>query len=127
MWTLKRNDTNKFTYKTQRNSQKTNLWLLGGRDSQGFGEDHVCTAIFKMDNEQKLLCSTWNSAQCYVSAWMGGGFEGEWIHVYVSLTLCCSPETTTTLLIKYNPIQIKKFKVQDEKVKNTKTLFNIRK
>ena len=55
---------------------------------------------------------------------MGGGFGGEWIHGYVALTLCCSPESIT-LLIKYNPIQIKKFKVGDEKVKNTKTLFNI--
>ena len=27
-----------------------------------------------------LLCSTWNSAQCYVAAWMGGEFGGEWIH-----------------------------------------------
>ena len=42
--------------KTQRDSQKTNLWLPGGRDSQGFGEGHVCTAIFKMDNQQKNYC-----------------------------------------------------------------------
>ena len=25
--------------------------------------------------------STWNSAQCFVAAWMGGEFVGEWIHV----------------------------------------------
>ena len=30
-----------------------------------------------------LLCSTWNSAQCYVPARMGGGIEGEWKHVYI--------------------------------------------
>ena len=24
-----------------------------------------------------LLYSTWNSTQCYVAAWMGGGFGGE--------------------------------------------------
>ena len=30
-----------------------------------------------------LLCSTGNSAQGYVAAWMGGEFGGEWIHVYV--------------------------------------------
>ena len=30
----------------------------------------------------KVLCS---SAQCYVAAWMGGGFGGEWIHVYIWL------------------------------------------
>ena len=33
-----------------------------------------------------LLCSTGNSAQCYVAAWMGGGFGGEWAHVYVRLS-----------------------------------------
>ena len=32
-----------------------------------------------------LLYSTGNSAQCYVAAWMGGDFEGEWIHVHVWL------------------------------------------
>jgi len=26
---------------------------------------------------------TGNSAQCYVAAWMGEGFGGEWIHIYV--------------------------------------------
>ena len=25
--------------------------------------------------------STGNSAQCYMAAWMGGGFGGEWIHM----------------------------------------------
>ena len=25
--------------------------------------------------------STCNSAQCYVAAWMGGEFEGKWIHI----------------------------------------------
>ena len=27
--------------------------------------------------------SIWNSAQCYVAAWMGGEFGREWIHVYL--------------------------------------------
>ena len=30
--------------------------------------------------------STWNSAQCYMAAWMGGGLGGEWIQVYVWLS-----------------------------------------
>ena len=33
-----------------------------------------------------LLYSTRNSAQCYVPDWMGWGFGGEWIHVYVWLS-----------------------------------------
>ena len=30
--------------------------------------------------------STWDSAQCYAAAWLGGEFEGEWVHVYVWLS-----------------------------------------
>ena len=33
-----------------------------------------------------LLYSTWNSAQCYVPAWMGGGVGGESTQVYVWLS-----------------------------------------
>ena len=33
-----------------------------------------------------LLCSTWNSAQYYVAAQMGGKSGGEWIRVYVWLS-----------------------------------------
>ena len=40
----------------------------------------------KWITNKDLLYSTWNSAQCYVAAWMGGGFVGEWIHVYVWLS-----------------------------------------
>ena len=60
-----------------------------------------------MDNQQKLLFSTWNSAQCYVPAWMGAGSGEEWIHEYVWL----SPFTVnlklsiTTFLIGYTPTQ----------------------
>ena len=34
-----------------------------------------------------LLYSTGNLAQCYMTAWMGGKFGGERIHVYVWLNL----------------------------------------
>ena len=33
-----------------------------------------------------LLCSTGNSAQCYVAPWIGEEFAGEWIHVYAWLS-----------------------------------------
>ena len=35
---------------------------------------------------KNLLYTVWNSAQCYMAAWMGAGFGGEWIHVYVWLS-----------------------------------------
>ena len=43
---------------------------------------------FKWIANKDLLYSTWNSAQCYVAAWMGGEFGGGWIHVYVWLSPC---------------------------------------
>ena len=40
----------------------------------------------KWITNKDLLYSTWNSAKCYVAAWMGEEFGGEWIHVYVWLS-----------------------------------------
>ena len=33
----------------------------------------------KLGNQQGLKYWTWNSAQCYVAAWMGEGVGGDWI------------------------------------------------
>ena len=63
-----------------KNLKKKFLW---GRDSQGLWEGHVHTALFKIDNQKMPNYSTWNSAQCYVPVWMGVGFGGEWVHVYI--------------------------------------------
>ena len=52
----------------------TNLWLLVRRDSW---EDHVWTVILKWITNKDLPYSTWNSAQRYVAAWIGGEFGGE--------------------------------------------------
>jgi len=41
----------------------------------------------KRITNKDLLYSTGNSAQCHVAAQMGGGFGGEWTHVYVWLSL----------------------------------------
>ena len=58
----------------------------------------------KWITNKDLLFSTENSAQCYVAAWMGGEFGGEWIHVLcMPESLCCPPETIT-LLTGYTPI-----------------------
>ena len=40
----------------------------------------------KWITNKALLCSTENSAQCYMADRMGGEFGGEWIHVYVWLS-----------------------------------------
>ena len=44
------------------------------------------TALFKMVTNKDLLYSIGNSVHCYVAAWMGGEFGGEWIHAYVWLS-----------------------------------------
>ena len=60
------------------------LGLLGmGGIVREFGMDMYTLLYLKQVTNKDLLWSTWNSAQCYVAAWMGGGFGGEGIHVYV--------------------------------------------
>ena len=63
----------------------------------------------KWITNKDLLYSTGNFAQCYVAAWMGRGL-GENRYMYMAESLCHSPETITTLLISYTPIQNKKLK-----------------
>ena len=76
---------------------------------------HVYTLLYlkylKWIINKDLLYSTWNSAQCYMTAWMEGEFGGEWILVYVWLSpfTVLSPETITAVLIGYTPIQNKQF------------------
>ena len=70
-----------------------------------FGMDMYTVLYLKRITNKHLLQSTGNSAQCYVAAWMGGEFGGEWIRVGMAESLCCSPETITTLLISYTPKQ----------------------
>ena len=73
-----------------------------------FGKVMYTLLYSKWITKNDLLYSTWNSTQCCMPAWMGGGFEGKWIHAYVWLSSLFT-ETTTTLLISYTPIQNKKF------------------
>ena len=83
--------------------QTHSLWegamFAGGRmgeKRQGVWNGHVHTAVFKIWTKKDLSYNTWNSTQCYVAAW-------------IAESLCCSPETVTTLLIGCTPIQ--KFKL----------------
>ena len=84
-------------------------WSLTTKPRQISLEQKVLLLCLKWITNKDLWCSTWNSAQCYVAAWMGGEFGGDWIHLYVWLSesLQCSTETLTTLLIGYTPIQNK--------------------
>ena len=53
---------------------------MGGQAVRG---GHVHTAVFKMGSQQGPTVSTWNFAQCYVAAWMGGGLgENGYMYMY---------------------------------------------
>ena len=48
-----------------------------------FGMDMYTLLHLKWITNKDLLHNTGNSALCYVAAWMGGEFGGEWIPDYV--------------------------------------------
>ena len=47
-----------------------------------FGMDMYTLLYLKWITNKDILYSTRNSASCYVAAFMGEEFGGEWIHVY---------------------------------------------
>ena len=48
-----------------------------------FGINMYTLIYLKWITNKDLLYSIWNSAHCYVVAWMEGEFGGECIYVYV--------------------------------------------
>ena len=96
--------------KTERDSQtqKMSLWLPGRRDSKGDWEGHIIYT---------LLYSKWipNMDLCICASLDGRGVWGRMdTCICMAKSPHCSPETTTTLLIGYTPIQNKKFKVWEK-------------
>ena len=57
----------------------------GERIVRDFGKVMYTLLYLKWRTNKDLLSSTWNSAQCHPSAWMGEGFGGKWVHVCVWL------------------------------------------
>ena len=78
---------------------------MGGRDSQGVWDRRVHTAIFKMDNQQGP--TLWHRELCSM---LCGSLDGRGVWermdtcICMAESLCCTPETITTLLIGYTPI-----------------------
>ena len=56
---------------------------VGGRIVRELGMDLSTLLYLKWITNKDLLQSTGNSAQYCVAAWMGGGFGGEWMYVYL--------------------------------------------
>ena len=83
MWDLRRNDTNELTTQKEAHRLRKRTYDCQGEGIvKDFGKVMYTLLYFKWITNKDLLYSTWDSAPCYVPAWMGEGF-GEWIHVYV--------------------------------------------
>ena len=55
--------------------------MIAQRHSSAIRNTSTILLFKKWIINKDLLYSMGNSAQCYVAAWMGGEFGGEWIHV----------------------------------------------
>ena len=79
---------------------------LGQEIVREFGMDMYTLLYLKWITNKALLYSTWNSAQCYMAAWMGGAFGRERIHVYEwwRLLTVVQLKLLHCLLIIYTPI-----------------------
>ena len=53
MWNLKRNDTNEL--KKQKETHRPIELMVAGGKRWGIGDQHLYTAIFKMDNQQRPI------------------------------------------------------------------------
>ena len=75
MWNLKRNDTNELIIK-QKETHRLRKRTYGCQ-AEGiigdFGKVMYTLLYLKWITNKDLLHSAWNSAQCYVPAWLGGG------------------------------------------------------
>ena len=69
-----------------RKRQKMNSWFLGERDSQGLWGDHVHTAKFKMDNQQKPIVLATKLCSVLRGSLQGRGVWGRMIHTYAWLS-----------------------------------------
>jgi len=88
---------------------------------EGWGEGKVrefgieiCTLLYlKWITNKDLLSSTWNSAQCYVAAWVGGEFGRKWILVCVWLSpftvYLKRPQHSLAQLFKYFLFSVSQF------------------
>ena len=71
-----------------------------------FEMDSYTWLYLKWITNKELLYSTWNSAQCYMAAWMKGGVGEEWIHVYMWLSpFSVHMKLSHCLLISYTPVK----------------------
>ena len=102
---------NEPNYKTETDSQRTDLWLPRGRGQEGkdwqFRISRCKLLYIGWINNRVLQYSTGNYIQYPVINHNGKEYEKEYIYVYTSESLCCTAEINTTLQINYTSIKKK--------------------
>ena len=96
MWILKKKKKKRMIQMNLQNRKRLtdlkNKFMVARGEERGkwivrdFGVDMYTLLYLKRITSKDPLHNTWNSAQCFVVAWMGGEFGREWIHVYVWLS-----------------------------------------
>ena len=99
---------NLFTKQKDSQTQKTNLWLPKGKGGEGginqkFGINRYTRLYIKQINSKDLLYSTGDYIQYLIISYNGKESEKEYIQI-ITESLCCTPETNTTLQINYTSI-----------------------
>ena len=75
MWNLKRNNTNELMKQKETHRLRKQTYVCWGEGIvREFGKVTYTLLYSKWITNKDLLYSTWNSAQCYMAAWMGGEF-----------------------------------------------------
>ena len=69
-------------YRLRERTYGSRVGRMGEGIVKEFGMDMYSLLYLKWVTNNDLPFNTWNSAQCYVVAWMEGEFWGEWIHVH---------------------------------------------
>ena len=79
---------------------------MWGKESLGVWDGHAHTAVFKMNNQQRLTVEHRELCSILSGSLDGRGVWGERVHVhtYMAESLCCAPEIITALLSSYTPI-----------------------
>ena len=104
----------KYKSVSETEAQRMNLWLPGGEElgkKQGVWDGRAHTAMFKIDNQQGPTIQHRELHSMLCGILDGRGVQGRMdTCIGMAESLCSSPETITTLLIGYTPIQNKKLK-----------------
>ena len=83
---LKRKYTNELKKQKETDLEDKLKVFFGEGIVRDFGKVLYALQYLKWITNKDLLYSTRNSVQCYMLAWLEGGFRGEWIHVHAMLS-----------------------------------------